>query len=470
MFGKSYKEIWSIDTGSAFLVTGRNKKPMEQSAGILYVSGPMKVRVAYWAVFFVVVLGFGAGTEVYAQAKRPNSQTSPRKFDEFGVVGHCDLGARLDNFAIALLQEPSVVGNVIVYGPEGEGVGSGRQRMMMMKEYLMEARGLPDHRIKTIYAGRDKDFRQPKVQLWITPPGARLPEPPKFETNIDTFKGRFIQDETEDLIDFLWGDDVGPGFNVPIDAAFADLMQQQKKAIAYVVTYNGERSAPGSAKRAAEKQLERLKEQNVDLGRVKTIFAGVRKKTTLELWLTAPGDPPPASDAGPEPPPTKNVLITDQVAFTLGYPENERAVFNRMLEVLRAQPTLKVVVVVRLEGPQPEPEPEPESTPVTASSPPQPAEPLSPPVDIDPPADLPKLVEKWRNELINTHKIRPERFIVLFATAPPDESGNYVELWAVPPGQPLPDPNADEEDEEDPEKTEKDPPVSDVVQNAKRRP
>ena len=154
----------------------------------------------------------------------------------------------------------------------------------------------------------------------------------------------------------------------------------------------------------------------------------------------------------------------------LGFPETERAVFNRMLEVLRTQPTVKAVAIIRLEGLKPDPEPEPESTPVTASSPPQPAEPLSPPVDIDPPADLPKLVEKWRNELINTHKIRPERFIVLFATAPPDESGNYVELWAVPPGQPLPDPNADEEDEEDPEKTEKDPPVSDVVQHAKRRP
>jgi hypothetical protein len=143
-----------------------------------------------------------------------------------------------------------------------------------------------------------------------------------------------------------------------------------------------------------------------------------------------------------------------------------------MLEVLRDQPTVKVVAIVTLEGKQPDPEPEaePESTPVAVSLPEQPAEPTSPPEEEHPPADLPKLVEKWRLELINTHKIRPDRFIVLFTTSTSSLSGNYLDLWAMPPGQPLPDPNSEEEDEDNPEKTEKDPPVSDVVQNAQRRP
>ena len=440
---------------------------MESGAEIHYVSGPMKLRVAVLAAFFTVALTFAAGSQVCAQNRDAQPEDfSPRKFDEFGKVGHCDVTARLDNFAIALQQEPGVIGHVVVYGPEGEGVGSGRQRLNLIKDYLVETRGLPGRRVKTIYAGRNQDLIQPKIELWVTPAGVRLPEPPKFETDIDTFKGRFIQDETEDYIDLLGEEEMGSGIGIAVDAAFADMLQEQKKAIAYVVTYNGEQAAPGSAKRAADRQLKRLKEHKVDLSRVKTIFAGVRKKTTLELWLTAPSDPPPASDAGPEPPPTKNVEITTRADFTLGFPENERAVFNRMLEVLRVQPTLKVVVVVRLEGPQPDPEPETESTPVAVSLPEQPVE---PPIEEHPPADLPKMVQKWREELVNTHNIRADRFIVLFVTTPPHLAGNYVELWAMPPGQHLPDPNADEEDEEDPEKTEKDPPVSDVVQNAKRR-
>ena len=60
-----------------------------------------------------------------------------------------------------------------------------------------------------------------------------------------------------------------------------------------------------------------------------------------------------------------------------------------------------------------------------------------------PPADLPKLVEKWREELTKTHKINPDRFVVLFYTSQ-EAFGNYLDLWIVPAGQPLPDPNADE--------------------------
>ena len=69
------------------------------------------------------------------------------------------------------------------------------------------------------------------------------------------------------------------------------------------------------------------------------------------------------------------------------------------------------------------------------------------------------MVQKWHDELVNTHKIRAERFVVLFATAEPEMAGGYINLWAVPPGQPLPDPNADEEKE-----------PSDIVQDPKRRP
>jgi hypothetical protein len=377
-----------------------------------------------------------------------------RIFDEFGALGHCDLTARLDNFAIQVEATPNSTGYIVSYGPEGEGPGSGRSTMPRMKDYLVNARGLADNRIKTVYGGRNDVLTEPKTQLWIVPAGETFSRPRKYETNIDTFKGMFFELETEDFIDVYYEDEeegMGPGIGRPIDASFADMLQQQKKAVPYVVVYNGEAAVPGAARRLGAGQIEDLKIHKVDVSRIKTIFGGVRKKTTVQLWLTGPNDPPPVADAGPEPPPQKNAQITSQADFTIGDPRNERAAFNRMLETLRAQPTVKAVAIVIFEAPQSDSEPEADSaTPIIVPpARPEPVEAVAPQEDI-PPADLPKLVEKWRDELTKTHKINPDRFIVLFTTSK-DLAGNYLDLWINPPGQPLPDPNAEEEKEEDTE-------------------
>jgi hypothetical protein len=406
----------------------------------------MKLRVALF-LGFLSILPALAGEE-----PRPIS-----KFDQFGALGHCDLTARLDNFAIQLQHDSETTGHIVAYGPEGDGLGTGKHFLKLMKEYLVSTRGLPKRRVNTIYAGRNPVLYEPRIELWISPQGANAPEPTRFETNIDTFKGKFTTEEAHDFVDVLWEDEgeMGSGIGLTTDATIADMLQQQKKAITYIVTYNGETAVPGSSRRMAARKLEAFKEHKVDISRVKTIFGGVRKKTEIEIWVTGPGDPPPVKDAGPEPPPLKNAEITLHDDGTMGVPKNERAVFNRMLEVLREQPSLKVVVIVELQTKEPEPEPEAESTPVAIGLPEQQSELLTVEED-DPPADLPKLVQKWREELINTHKILPDRFIVLFATG---DTGNYIQLWAMPPGQPLPEP--DKEEEEEP---------SDVVQDPKRRP
>ena len=373
----------------------------------------------------------------------PNSYSTPataRVFDEFGVVNHCDLLARLDNFAIALQQAPGSIGHIVSYGPDVDGRGSGRFWLTLLKDYLVDHRGLPERRVNTIYGGRYQILIEPKIQFWITPPGAPAPKPQKYKTDIESFKGLFNQHEVEEeYMRLVLAEEMGPGIGLATDAAFADMLNQQKKAIAYIVTYQGEAAVPGAARRVASDQLEDLKSYKLDATRIKTIFGGARKKTTVQLWILSPDDPAPARDAGAEELPRKNVNITSQHDSILAIPENERTIFNRLLEVLRAQPTLKAFVIVTLDT--------------------KPRErPHDPEVDGEV-ADLPKLIEKWREELTNTHKIRPDRFVVLFKTTDPEFSGNYIDIWAVPPGQPLPDPDADEQ--EDP---------SDVVQDPERRP
>ena len=394
----------------------------------------MNLRVAL-SLFFGVLLGFCAGAESHS---RPLSNTNPHKFDQFGALGHCDLAARLDNVAIQLQHQQDYVAHIIAYGPEGDGPGTGKATLKIIKDYLVDVRGLPKRRIKTIYAGRNEVLYEPRVDVWIFPRRFSGFEPYKFDTDIDTFKGLFFEKEGLDFVDIEVEDEMGPGIGLGFDAAFADILREQKKAIGYIVTYSGESAVPGSAKRVAASRLESLKVHGVDVRRVKTIYGGVRKKTTFQFWISPTGDPPPVKDAGDEPLPIKNALITSQDDSTLGVAANERAVFNRMLEVLRAEPLVKAVVIVKLEQPQ-----EPRSLEEAEDN---------------PPADLPKMVQKWREDLINTHKIRPERFIVLFTTNPPELARSYINLWAVPPGQPLPDPNAEEEE------------PSDVVKDPERRP
>ena len=91
---------------------------------------------------------------------------------------------------------------------------------------------------------------------------------------------------------------------------------------------------------------------------------------------------------------------------------------------------MRAFVVVRLEVPDPE-------------------EPPTPSDELPEQADLTKLVEKWRAELATTHKIGPDRFIVLFTTAPNFE-GSHLRLWIVPKGHPLPNPHEEERVDDDP--------------------
>lgn len=376
----------------------------------------------------VAVLVLCIALALSAQATPHSSPTSPRRFDEFGAVAHCDLGARLDNFAIELQNTPGSTGYIVSYGPDFDWASSPKSNLELIKDYLVNTRGIAKRRIKTAYGGRNQVLKELKIQLWIIPQGIDPPEPEKFQTDIETFKGLFDENEIEEeYLDLVYIEDMGPGIGFPSSAAFADMLNQQKKAIAYIVTYQGENAVPGAARRIASDQLDELKSYKVDTKRVKTIFGGVRKKTTSQLWILSPDDPAPATDAGAEEPLKKNVKITTQGDMTIAHPDNQRTVFNRMLEVLRAQPTLKAFVMVTLDSEQPQ---------------------TSPELDAGEVVDLPMLLQKWRDELIKTHKIQSDRFIVVFTTAPPDEGGNYFDLWVVPPGQPFPDPN-EEEDKDD---------------------
>lgn len=373
-----------------------------------------------------LLLWCGFSLTVYAQLPELDARTGSTKFDEFGTLRHCDFIARLDNLAVFVHETPGSRAHIIFYGPPS----ADESPLTIIKDYLVNSRGLPEGRIKTVYGGRNSDLKLPKIELWLVPRDALPPDPQVYEPpNVEKFKGLFDEDRAWDRLEFQVEDEVGPGIGSTTYASFADILNHQSNAVGYVVVYSGDDATPGAWRRIAQEEIGYLKELNVDPARVKTIFGGNQKQTKRQLWILPKDAPPPVRDAGAESPLAKPVKLDDYDADTLGVPQNEAKVFSRLKEILTAQKSVGAFVVVRLEVASPD---------------------EAPAADEPKPADLKKVVEKWRTKLANTHKIFADRFSVLFTTAP-EGRASHLRIWIVPKGQPLPDPHEEVEfEDEDP--------------------
>ena len=96
-----------------------------------------------------------------------------KKFDEFPNIARNDEKARLDNFAIALQNDPTATAYVIVYPGQGGGRANDAQaRTNRIIDYLVNSRGINGSRIITL-VGPTRDALL--VELWLCPQGAKPP-------------------------------------------------------------------------------------------------------------------------------------------------------------------------------------------------------------------------------------------------------------------------------------------------------
>jgi len=342
----------------------------------------------------------------------------------------------MDNFAIALQNTPGARAAMIVYGPDGDGPRTGRQVLETLKDYLINFRGIAADQIETIYGGRNSDLHQSKAQLWVVPQGAPLPKPQKHETNIETFQGLFVDEPAADDFGILYFDEVGPGIGAAYDASFADMLRQQKNAVGYIVVYSGEDLTPGAWRKLGQKEIDNFKSLfDVEATRFKLIFGGQEEKTHIQYWILPNNAPPPVADAGTEKPLAKTVKAGDFDVYGLEGESAQNGLFTRLRDILLLDKTVRAFLVVSLE--QLKPPLRVFTEPATTN-----AEPV---VEEYKPVDLTKLVEKWRLELATTHKIGPDRLIIVYHSSP-DDIVSQLSLWIVPNGAPLPNPNEDEEE------------------------
>jgi hypothetical protein len=108
------------------------------------------------------------------QVSIPLPKLTVTRFDEFPDLARNDEKARLDNFAIALQDDPKATAHVIVYPGRTSKRGEVQHHSSRIVEYLVHSRGLDERRVVTI-VGPPRDAL--KVELWVTPEGATPPKP-----------------------------------------------------------------------------------------------------------------------------------------------------------------------------------------------------------------------------------------------------------------------------------------------------
>ncbi|MCA1634238.1 MAG: hypothetical protein LC802_11235, partial [Acidobacteria bacterium] len=130
-------------------------------------------------VFAGLLLTFAAGLTTRAQEPEPQATVetpaSPTgKFDEYGKIGHCDLSARLDNFAITLQNQPNTKGYLMIYLGEKDLPARRPGILARAADYLVNSRGVDPDRLQVVSAGYRKEQT---TELWLVAEGDDAPTP-----------------------------------------------------------------------------------------------------------------------------------------------------------------------------------------------------------------------------------------------------------------------------------------------------
>ena len=375
------------------------------------------------------------------------AQSAPgaaQKWDEFGRVGHCDMGARLDNFANFLQENPEATGYIVGYDPARGSPGIAKRAVEMQRQYMVYARGVAEGRVVAVAAGRHEG-RELKSELWIVPPGARPPAEVPPEGSEPPFAGEFASFGMSNDHHFDHsGEMEGVGGITTTRHAFAEVLKRQPGSKAYLVAYADAESAPGAWRRYATSEKMQLEELGVEPSRLVILNGGTRKQSEVEFWVLPEDAPPPVKAKKREKRLREAAMIGAYTHYEWKEDDGEagerRWVLDNLAEMLREDPQRVGCLVVFQDDDPPEFD--------EASG------------EVESPFDYVKLAGEWRRALAERYGIEAHR-VVLLVGRPSEWEGGSVETWIVPKGVALPDPaeivksragEAGAEDEPDAEK------------------
>jgi len=97
-----------------------------------------------------------------------------RKFDEFPDIARDDEKARLDNYGVEILGDPTSTAYVIVHPSRSGKPGDAQKHITRIVDYLVNSRGVDANRIVTLVGSARDDSM---VELWACPQAATPPNP-----------------------------------------------------------------------------------------------------------------------------------------------------------------------------------------------------------------------------------------------------------------------------------------------------
>jgi hypothetical protein len=123
----------------------------------------------------VSLLSFPQTSVSSAGADNSQSANISRKIDEFGRLGECDLGGRLDSFLIDLQNDPNLTGYILFYRVKNATRSEMfSHRTLRMYEDHLKFRKFDPARVVIINGG----FRESETtELWLVSTGQPGPEP-----------------------------------------------------------------------------------------------------------------------------------------------------------------------------------------------------------------------------------------------------------------------------------------------------
>jgi hypothetical protein len=139
---------------------------MKRSSLLIFMLASVVVAGACWA--------HQCAAAAPADAPGAPIPSPTRAIDEYGDIPFEDEKARLDNFAIELMNDPTAKGHLTCYGGRVGREGEARRRCGRAKGYLSGYRHVPAGRVVTVDGGYREELT---VVLWVVPRGATPPQP-----------------------------------------------------------------------------------------------------------------------------------------------------------------------------------------------------------------------------------------------------------------------------------------------------
>lgn len=260
-------------------------------------------------LFLLLVLGIPDSASAQTENK------VAKKFDEFGDILYSDLMARLDSFAVELMNNPTAKGFLIVYRTRRDLAGLNHSRAMRMKQYLVQTRGLPKNSVAIVDGGVAEHLTQ---ELWVVPPGTA--PTPRSDAKIGYIQNHDSAWKFNEhgFLPSAQHERFGVRRDLEAEAeyleAYANEIKKNPSQSACIIVYaqynrrsplvdwagdfEPQREAPLDPPGTARKELNRersylMSVYGLSASKIKTIDGGYRKRRWIEFWIVPAGEPFP---------------------------------------------------------------------------------------------------------------------------------------------------------------------------------